>query len=308
MALAEIALEELASALSLAVEPVAGPGRVLHRFGERKTLVDATSKFLVRDDAGNAEFVVLCSGAGGPGMVARGVQRAREVAAALGQDLGRPVLLPLGEGDVHGRTFAVFPYCTPLIESGARWWIQRSFLRPRLVRWLVDASRQTTVPVPDAEHEHRVLLPLHQLRADEGHSQELRMLAGEALSAARALKWQPKHVFMHDDLWLGNVLIDQRSAGGPVFGRFTIIDWAGSRVRGYPLYDFLRLSISFGLTGSLFFRALHKYCAALDYTRSEAGYAFVHTAADLGQRLEHWPRASYFSTINRCFRRLTTGR
>ena len=112
---------------------------------------------------------------------------------------------------------------------------------------------------------------------------------------------------MHDDLWVGNVLINQRSAGGRTFGQFVIIDWAGSRVRGYPMYDFLRLSISFRLAGGSFFRALDQYCAALECTRTEASYAFASAAADLGQRLEHWPRESYLSTIDRCNRKLTDG-
>lgn len=303
-----IELEQLASELSRALAPFAGTGRVLHSFGERKSLVDATTKFLVRDDAGNPELVVLCSAAGGPEIVGRGVRRAREVVAALGEGLGRSVLLPVGEGVVDGRTFAVFPYCTPLTTSGPRWWIHRSILRARIIRWLVDSSRRTAIPVPDDQLERRVFRPLEHMGADSEHSPDLRALAHKALSAAQAGKWQPKHVFMHDDLCVGNVLIDQRSAGGRTFGRFVIIDWAGSQVRGFPLYDFLRLSISFGLTGSLFFRALDTYCNALDYTRTQAPYGFVHAAAELGQRLEHWPKASYLSTISRCYRRLVSGR
>jgi len=82
---------------------------------------------------------------------------------------------------------------------------------------------------------------------------------------------------------------------------------AGSRVRGYPLYDFLRLSVSFGLAGHTFRCALDEYCAALGYSRVEGGYAFANAAAELGQRLEHWPRKSYLSTVERCYRKLMSG-
>ncbi len=301
-------LEQLASELARAAAPFIGPERSFENFGEHKVLVDATSKFRVRDDAGNPELVVLCSAVGGPEIVARGVQRAREIAEALGDDLGRAVLLPIGEGDVDGRTFAIFRYCTPLIESGLRWWVQRSIVRPRLVRWLIDSSRKTAIAIPTDALERRVYEPLAAMRADDGHSPELRELAEEALRAARAGDWQPRHVFMHDDLWSGNVLLDRQSVEGRHPGRFVVIDWAGARVRGYPLYDFLRLSASFGLKRGPFYRAVDQYCAALGYTRAEAGYAFANAAAELGQRLEHWPRQSYLSTIDRCYRKLMNGR
>jgi hypothetical protein len=300
-------LETLASELSRAAAPFIGTGRVLENFGEHKVLADATSKFVIRDGAGRPELVTLCSATGGPGMVARGAQRARDMVEALGDDLGRAVLLPVWEGDVDGRTFAVFPYCEPLKGSGPLWWAQRSVIRPRLVQWLFDSSRKTATPVPRDELEGRVYQPLEAMIADDGYSPELRALADQALSAAHSDDWQPKHVFMHDDLWVGNVLIDQRSAGGRMFGRFVIIDWAGSRVRGYPVYDFLRLSISFRLAGGPFFRALDQYCAALGYTRAQASYAFAGAVADLGQRLEEWPRQSYLSTIDRCYRKLNDG-
>jgi hypothetical protein len=299
--------ETLASELSRAAAPFIGTGRVLENFGEHKVLADATSKFVIRDHVGHPEFVVLCSAAGGPGMVARGAERARDMVGTLGDDLGRAVLLPVWEGDIDGRTFAVFPYYAPLKGSGPSWWVQRSVIRPRLVQWLLDSSRKTVSPVPRDELERRVYQPLEAMIADDGYSLELRALADEALCAARAGDWQPKHVFMHDDLWVGNVLIDQRSPGGPMFGQFVIIDWAGSRVRGYPLYDFLRLSISFRLAGGPFFRALDQYCAALGYTRAQASYAFAGAVADLGQRLEEWPRHSYLSTIERCYRKLDDG-
>lgn len=300
--------EQLALELARAAAPLIGPGRILENFGEHKVLLDATSKFRVRDDAGNPEFVVLCSAAGGPEIVSRGVQRAREVADALGDEQGRSVLLPIAEGDVDGRTFAIFRYCTPLVESGLRWWIQRSVVRPRLVRWLIDSSRRTATAIPMGALDRCVYEPLAALHADEDHSPGLRELAQKALLAARSGDWQPRHVFMHDDLWSGNVLLDRQSVEGRHLGRFVVIDWAGARVRGYPLYDFLRLSMSFGLKRGAFYRALDQYCAALGYTRTQAEYAFANAAAELGQRLEHWPRQSYLSTIDGCYRRLMNGR
>ena len=301
-------LEQLASELARVAAPLIGPARSFENFGERKILVDATSKFLVRDDAGNPELVVLCSAAGGPEIVARGVQRARDIAEALGDDLGRAVLLPVGEGDVDGRTFAIFRYCTPLIESGPRWWVQRSMVRPRLIRWLIDSSRKTAIAIPTDSLDRCVYEPLAAMLADDGHSPELRELAEEALRAARAGDWQPRHVFMHDDLWSGNVLLDRQLVEGRHPGRFVVIDWAGARVRGYPLYDFLRLSASFGLKRGPFYQALDQYCGAVEYNRTEASYAFANAAAELGQRLEHWPRPSYLSTIDRCYRKLMNGR
>jgi len=301
-------LEHLSSQLSSVLAPFVGAGRALESFGEQKVLVDATKKFLMRDDAGKVELIVLCSAAGGPEIVARNVQRAREAVDALGADLGMAVLLPVYEGDFEGRTFAVFSYCTPLVESGPRWWIQRSVVRPRLLRWLLDSSRRTAIEVSEEQLESAVTQPLEKMMQDEGHSPALRELAHESLRAVRARAWHPKHVLVHGDLWAGNVLIDQRSPGGSLFGRLVIIDWAGSQVRGYPFYDLLRLSCSFGLSGRRFFRTFDEYCAAIGYDRAQGHYAFAATAAELGERLEHWPRSSYLSTIERCYRKMVSGR
>lgn len=300
--------EGFALELSHAAAPYVGSGRVLESFGEPKTLQDATSTFLVRDDVGNPELVILCSAAGGLEGVARAVKRARATVAALGTELGSAVLLPLQEGQLDGRSFAIFSYCTPLVESGPRWWIQRSVVRPRLVRWLLDASRATVKAVPTERLGPGVAQPLENMIADEGHPPDLRALAEEALRALHDGQWIPKHVFTHGDLWVGNVLIDQRSPGGSRFGRFVIIDWAGAQVQGYPYYDLLRLACSFALSGKDFFRALRKYDAALGYRSHEGRYAFAAAAAELGQRLEHWPRKTYLSTIERCYQKLVSGR
>ena len=91
---------------------------------------------------------------------------------------------------------------------------------------------------------------------------------------------------MHHDFWTGNVLIDQDSPGGARFGRFVVIDWGGARVRGYPLYDFLRLCSETRLQGRAFFRALARQCQALDCDRLGAEYHFLCAAAESASR---WP-------------------
>ncbi|MEZ6192172.1 MAG: phosphotransferase [Phycisphaerales bacterium] len=54
-------------------------------------------------------------------------------------------------------------------------------------------------------------------------------------------RWKPRFVLMHNDLWKDNILLDDE-------GRIAVIDWPGSTVKGYAMYDLVRLADSFGFS------------------------------------------------------------
>lgn len=300
--------DSAASALELAVQRALGSGSSLLEVTTASALSDATRKFQVRDARARAIAMALLSSPSSPQMIARSSQRARDVRDALGDALGAVVLLPLAEGAVEGRSYALLPWCTPLRAGGVAGRAQRRVIRTRLLRWLAAATAQTAREIAADARERRVAAPLARMAAETDLPAPLRELASRALGALRAGRWTPKHVFMHDDLWSGNVLIDQRTRGGALFGELRIIDWAGARLDGFPLYDFLRAAGDMRLGGGAFFRALDRQCAALACDREQAQHHFAAALADLGGRLEQWPRAAYARTALSCWERLSTGR
>ncbi len=300
--------DEAASALELATRRALGSETSLLEVTSESALSDATRKFQVRDGAGRALAMALLSSGSSARMIARSSQRARDVRDALGDELGAAVLLPLAEGEALGRSFALLPWCTPLHAGGLAGRLQRPVICARLLRWLAAATARTAREVSADEREPRVAAPLARMAGETDQPAPLRELATRALAALRAGDWIPKHVFMHDDLWSGNVLIDQRTRGGRLFGELRIIDWAGARLDGFPLYDFLRVACDMRLTGRAFQRALDRQCAALACDREQAQHHFAAALADLGGRLEQWPRAAYAKTALSCWERLRAGR
>ncbi len=294
--------------LSLKCEELLGIPCPLEPMGKQETDVDATRKFLLRKTNRDPWRVVACSSEGGPEIVSRGMQRAREIKAALGQELGRPVLTPICEGRLDGRSFAVFPYYTTLSRSRPLRWIQRAWVRREVFKWLFYATRQTLKNIPKDEWDKRVITPLAQMSEDNDLRDDIRRECVCAIDATQRDEWIPKHSFMHDDFWDGNIMIDQNTPGGKYFGRFIIIDWPGAKLKGYPLWDFVRLALSFRLKGRRFFRELDRYCSLLDCDREGAKRALLVAMADLGTRLEYWPHQNYVTTVHWCFDRLVTGR
>ncbi len=293
-------IEFLLRELPRELEGFLGNGRQLEVLGPLKATADATRKFLIRDAEGNPSEVVICSAPDQSDLVTRGMERAKQAYRVLGEQLGKAILLPLAEGRVGTQKYALLPYCTPLYESGPKWWVQRALIRPQVFRWLLEATRMTVRPVRQEELDSHILAPLESFCGETDAPVVMRRVAENALNAAQTGRWVPQHVLMHDDFWEGNLLIDQRSAGGARFGQFVIIDWPGSRVEGYPLYDFLRMAYSIRLKGRAFSKALDAQCGALGCGRDEAPHHFIAAAAELRQRLENWPLESYRTTVQSC--------
>ena len=81
----------------------------LTAFAEPKGVADETLKLAARSKDGCALEIVLCSPAIAPGLIARGCERGRAARAALGDELGRVVVVARAEGECEGRSWALFP-------------------------------------------------------------------------------------------------------------------------------------------------------------------------------------------------------
>ncbi|MDP9045598.1 MAG: aminoglycoside phosphotransferase family protein [Pseudomonadota bacterium] len=209
-------------------------------------LPDSSQIFIVQDPQGVARAVVQLSSPLAPDMVARGIARARDAAAAMGPLLAPSVLLPTSEGDIGGRTYSVMPYCLALSSARLQWHVERIRLRPVIFKWLRGITSTTKRPVGSAELATGYELALKRLLKFD-LANPFNAYTRRALDRLTNASWSPMSVLMHGDLWKGNLLLRQTPASlvrPRLSERLAVIDWGAAKMQGYPFFDLVRVSES----------------------------------------------------------------
>ncbi len=301
--------EALSPRLANALAASTGFGSVhplTKKFAERSDLAvtDGVEKWLVRGNNHRPAAVVLVSSPNATGLVARGMQRAREAKMLLGPLLGQVILTPICEGEVASLSFAALPYCQPLATSRLMAMMQRRRLRGVVLEWLRDATSTTVQDTPGDRVEAEFVRPLKKLCDDAALPESFRTTAREALDRLEAGRWLPKHVLMHNDLWLGNLLIDNRNvtgrAGRPWAERFVIIDWPGAAIEGYGMYDLLRFAQTMKLSGEGLREEVGAHCAILGCEPIDARSHLMAALGYLLLHIEHFPKPAFVRTAMSC--------
>ncbi len=247
-------------------------------------LRDSTRIFLAQDAGGQAIGVVHLSPRAAPGMVARGMARARIAAAGLTSPLDRAVLLPVAEGEIDGQSYAVMPYCRSFSSRRWRWALERLLLRPVVLRWLHGVAEASLRPVAALDVAQRFQRPLEGVLALKGASALLAGCARRALTRLASGAWKPRYVLMHGDLWKGNLLLRGAKALEPWSERLAVIDWAGAHPRGYAFFDLVRAAHSLRVRPAVLQAEIVRHCAVLGCERVDAtSYVLAAVGAILGE-------------------------
>ncbi len=274
------------------------------RLGSAPTLADGTHKFLIRDLRGRPLAVLLLSSPGNSFMVARGIERAGQAKMALGPALGRVILTPLAAGVMDGLTFAVLPYCRRLSENRLWWRVQRTWVRRDVLEWLRCVTETTVAdPAPD-RIEPDFLVPLRALGANLLVDADIREEALRSADRLEAGRWRARHVFAHNDLWKENILLPPRVLPGDSERtgqyRFALIDWGSAAVRGYPMYDLVRLARDMRVSGSALTREIAAHCRFLECAPADALSHLLAALGALGMHLEQFPMERYVALVRGC--------
>ena len=268
------------------------------------TVADGTTVLLLRDTGGHPHAVVLCSAPISPDMVQRAMNRAHQAKVILGASAGAPILDPLVQGSVRGLSYAVLPYCSKLSGSRPVWWIQREFLRTSIFDWLWRATACTVRDVEPAAIDRSFGKPLQYMASLKPISDRLRAAASLAAERLDVGTWMPRYVLMHGDLWKGNILI--RSQGRDfqwlkLADRFVIIDWAGSEIYGYAIYDLVRLSESIRLNARTLRREVDRHCRLLRCEPADATSYLLAALGHIAMNLDHFPIDRYAHMAESCY-------
>lgn len=259
-------------------------------------LEDPDSK-LVFMSAGRHGLVVTVSPSLFPEIVAQECLKAAHMRSLLG-DLGSPILQPLDAGRVRSVSYAVLPYCRPLSKRRGLRWADRLWVRHHLLAWLLRIAARKSAPCEISRYE-AAIDALGQAVANDGATAALLRTARSHLASGRFL---PRSSPMHGDLWKGNVL------HGIASSRFTLVDWRGSETDGFPIFDLIRATESFGLSATALHRQLRLHRAALGCQMEDLPVyllgALGHYAAKLGEMRPALFRAMADDCVTRIMRAL----
>lgn len=279
------------------VEPLGEPGEG----------IDSTTKFLIRTQTHRPVAVAIVSRPAAPTLIARGTAAAAQIRNLLGPELGGAIIAPLRYGMIDGRSYELLPWHTPLSESRVLGGWQRFRLKKALLNWLHDATAAAAAAhgaMTGASHAafNGVLEHLESQAFVDGSIREMIVNARSRLSSGR---WQPRHSFDHNDLWMGNVLLSRRAdVAEQRKCPFVLIDWAGANELGFGVYDLIRLSQSLRMSDGALDVELHRHARALHCEPIDLNGHLLAAMGRLHQNLEHFPEDAFVQMFHACTNRL----
>ncbi len=259
-------------------------------------VADGTAVLLLRDKLEKPCAVVLCAAPAAPDMVRRSVHAAREAKKILGPSIGTHILEPLLEGTLKGLSYAVMPYCNPLSNSRPVWWIQRRLLCPSILHWLASATEHTMHDPEPAGRLRSFAEPLQAVASFSRLNKRMRSAAELAALRLESKDWHPKHVLMHGDFWKGNILIKPESPTNKrqsSADRFVVIDWPGSEIHGYAIFDLIRMAQSLQLSKVKLRAEIAAHCKLLECTLEDAMSYLLAALGHIAMHIEHFPVDAY---------------
>ena len=255
------------------VRSLVGQGAIITVLREGSRVADGTSIFAVRDYP--FECVMLLSPVDYPLVVAESSDRTREFVDAIGLTLSSAVLQPIAEGWQDERSYALLPYRKPVSQQRLLRRYQERLLTPGILDWLARVATKT-----DDRRDATGDLPTYRtnlaaLAATSGIGSEISDAVARAEQSLVSEMVRPWIMPMHGDLWSGNILRAPDRSGF----LFSIIDWRGSTITGFPIYDLVRFAQSYRLSPRVLGKELARHAGILGCSKEAT---LVHLLAALG--------------------------
>ena len=86
----------------------------------------------------------------------------------------------------------------------------------------------------------------------------------------------------------------------PWRSRFTVIDWGGSEIEGYPIFDLVRFSLSFQLSSSRLQTEVVRHCRVLQCETIDAVSYVLAALGHIANNLGHFPLDRFSQMTNSC--------
>jgi hypothetical protein len=211
-----------------------------------------------------------------PNVIREMTQKAKLAREALGQDLGRVIPTPLSEWEAGGSTCALFEELAPVSSARLKRFMQVNRVKPHVLSWL------RNVASIDGGVSSKAALCLEALA--ECPDQALRDAADQGLARLRACDFVPKSRVMHGDFWIGNVMLDPSALRD-----FLVIDWRGSAVDGFPIFDLVKFAQSVKLPPYVLRRELAEHAERLECDIQDTRTYLLAALGYIWLNLEQFP-------------------
>ena len=218
------------------------------------------------------------------------------IAESLPASLNRMLLPIIGNGHFGERSFLVLPRCTPLSTGVLGRFLERTRVAGDILPWLRDLAIWRAREPDDPRH---FIASLNALIRMDDLPGTLRETAQRIERQLRDGTIRPWHVPMHGDLWRNNVM--RRDDGS-----LAVIDWAGSEVDGYGIYDLVRFKQSFNIADARYRSELHWYAELMGGEEVVTAHLFG-ALGHYANRLGEFPRERFVTLATVCYALLMSG-
>jgi len=273
--------------------------------GRQKEVADATTKMLVRTQAGRPIAVIICARPIAPDLVARGVDAAEQIRGLIGEELGQAIIEPIKSGYVDGRSYVVLPYCRDFASWRPRRILQRLRIQNSMLDWLRQATSAAAEAHGDGEEAGAGYASvLRHLERQRLLNDDIQQAIHRALNRLESGRWTPRHTFDHNDLYLCNIMLPARTPASPSRPRypFVLIDWGGANSKGFGIYDLVRLARAFNLSDASLRRELREHCIALGCEPEDTPGHLLAAGGRLHRHIEHFPEDRFVATVQACWK------
>jgi hypothetical protein len=245
-------------------------------------LSDSASVYRVDDSS-----VLKMSPPDFPNVAREMAERADLARTALGEELGWAVAVVLKRWEMDGVSCALFEELTSVSDRRLKRFVQLRRLTPPVLQWLRD------VAALDRGVSDRAEVCLRAL-ADCPY-EILRRSAVDPLARINSGAFVARSRIMHSDFWIGNVMIDP-SGSRP----FVLIDWRGSTVDGFPIFDLVKFASSAGLRRKVLRAELAAHAERLGCDIEETRTYLLAALGHIWLHLEQFPPERFRAMAENC--------
>lgn len=245
-------------------------------------LDDCASVYRVGDN-----LVLKVSPAAFPNVAREMAERASQASEVLGDDLAWAVPVLFKQWDVDGVSCVLFEELTKISDSRVKRFVQVRKITPAVLEWLRRVAALDRGVSNQAESCLRALAdcPYEIFRGP----------AENALASVKSGEFIARSRLMHSDFWIGNVMLDP-SGVRP----FVLIDWRGSTIDGFPIFDLVKFAESAGLSRKALRAELAAHSEALGCAIQEARIYLLAALGYIWIHLEQFPPDRFREMAENC--------
>ena len=274
----------------------------LNYLSEPKKVADDTKKLIIVDH-NKPVAVVIVSSYLDRKQAENAIHKSEDAKILLGNNLSQVIVEPLGSGEWDGLSWILLPYHKPYSEHILPKILQHFFLKPKVKQWLREVNKLTVRDISLDVIDKNFRQPLVNFSKRPNMNKEIIGAIHDATDRLNNGHWQPRHVFMHGDLWLGNILHANTKCTDNNYN-FMVIDWAGSIKNGYAMFDLIRLAQSICLRGHNLIAEIDRHCRIMGCERIDAMSYLLSALGWLSMNLGCFPYEQFYKMADRCYMRM----